>query len=84
MTALFSALVMVNYIDADRGIANGGELIALYLFLFLSATVIPVMASWMRMVDAGYSKWLSLLMPVPLVCLVPMIIGIFFPSKTER
>lgn len=43
-----------------------------------------VVSGWFRMEDAGYNKWLSVLLLVPFLQLIPVVVGFFMPTAPQK
>jgi uncharacterized membrane protein YhaH (DUF805 family) len=66
--------------------SNGitSEIISIYIFIVLAGAVMPVVATWSRLLDAGRSKYLSFLILIPIISLYPLFVGLFTPTQQNR
>jgi uncharacterized membrane protein YhaH (DUF805 family) len=61
-----------------------GDKLFILTTIFVAVAVMPIVATWSRMVDAGRSKYLAFLIIVPIVTLYPLGVGLFTPSRYDR
>jgi uncharacterized membrane protein YhaH (DUF805 family) len=61
-----------------------GEIVTLLICLVITNIIMPLILAWVRLQDAGHSKWLSFLMIVPIINLYPFFICVFSPTAQPQ